>query len=145
MRRLDGSVGFFQGRADLGFTGLFQLFLGMDPLLRLVGRRLRHGLLLTRTARDQRTGNDNEEPILDFHHYLYVTAKVFGRMQTGDPPTRQHLPSATGARYTFEVSQAMNASRSALTDFMARRTTNASSIFPKIGTESGITSKGETK
>ena len=83
---------------------------------------------------------------------LYATDGMFGRIQltsSSTPPSAVALAQedqlSTRDLYTLEVSHAIKVSSSPRTDSMARRTTIASSIFPKIGTESGMTSKGETK
>jgi hypothetical protein len=158
----------------------------MNPFLRRVGRRLRHGLLLICAAGECDAGTRNEKNVWDFHHPLIrdrdcswspapgpaasdlrpgssqrsrrrpnntvvEIIETWRQQHCGPPghgPSRTETLSETAKHYgdyTLEVSHAMNVSRSARTDSRARRTTIASSIFPRIGTESGITSNGEMK
>jgi hypothetical protein len=77
-RRLDGRINLLQGRPRLGLACLPQLFLGVNPLGCRVGRRLGHGLFLTRATRERHAGNSNEETIFDFHYPLFGTAEPFG-------------------------------------------------------------------
>ena len=79
VRCLHRRIHLLQSRPGFSLTRLLQFFLGVDPLLCLVGG-LDHHLLVPCAPGEQDAGDSDGEKISEFHYPGYGIVEVFGRI-----------------------------------------------------------------